>query len=71
MSKREVWIVECRDESNHATGERNGPWYPCGYESHRMRKDALIEARNLGGPGPFRAIRYIPAPARKKKVKRK
>jgi hypothetical protein len=54
-----IWLVESREESNIYTGARRGPWYPCGYEVHRKKKDAEVEVAKLGGRGPYRAVQYV------------
>jgi len=52
----EVWIVETREESD--TGERTGPWYPCGNWACSTKKEAHREAAHLLGRGPYRAVLY-------------
>ena len=42
-----IWLVESREESNMETGARRGPWYPCGYEVHRKKKDAEVDETKL------------------------
>jgi len=54
-----IWLVESRAESNPHTGACKGPWYPCGYEIHRKKKDAKVEIEKLGGRGPYRAVEYV------------
>ena len=58
---KEVLLVESRAESDAYTGERKGPWYPCGYEVHRTKKMAEKEIQLFMGVHclyPYRISKY-------------
>lgn len=61
MIKQEVWLITAQGD--------DGDWYACGYEIHRTRDAAREEAKMIH-PGPFRVVRYVPAPRKRKKVKK-
>jgi hypothetical protein len=49
-----TWLVEASDTENS--------WYPCGYEIHRTRRDALKEAaafRKVDKCSRFRVVEYV------------
>lgn len=51
------WVLIVRDESDHTTGERKGPWYIGWHNVFTSRGEAVTFAKESGWTYPHRAIR--------------
>lgn len=51
------WVLITREETNHETGAKRGPWHIAWLEIFGSKKGALAFANANGWPRPYQAVR--------------